>query len=438
MPKNVLTFKKGGVHPEDRKFLSNKKPIEILPVPKEVIVSLSQHLGAPAKALKAKGDTVVKGEKIGTASSFISAEVHSPVSGKIKEIKKVRLANSVNCDAYVIVTDESADDVTFDKVDWKSKSREDLLATIKDLGVVGMGGATFPAHVKFSIPKGKAAKYLVINGVECEPYLTSDHRTMLERAEGALEGIMIIAKVIDAKEIIVGVEQNKKDAIKHLKEVVKQNNYPITIQTLKMKYPQGDEKQLLKATINKEIPSGKLPLDIGAVVSNIGTCFAVYEACAFNKPLIERVVCVTGECINEPKNIVAPVGTKIGEIIDFCGGFKEEPDKIVSGGPMMGFAFHDLNTPIQKGTSGIISIKVENAKNESACISCGKCVQACPIGLMPTMMYRNIKNGHYEVALNKFSLMDCKECGCCAFVCPSHIPLVHTFKFGKKMARRKK
>jgi electron transport complex protein RnfC len=438
MPKNVLTFKRGGVHPEDRKFLSNKKAIETLPIPKEVIVSLSQHLGAPAKAIKSKGDLVVKGEKIGTASSFISAEVHSPVSGKIKEIKKVRLANSVNCDAYVIETDENAEEVTFEKTDWKAKSREDLLATIKDLGIVGMGGATFPAHVKFSIPKGKVAKSLVINGVECEPYLTSDHRTMLERAEGALEGVMIIAKVIDAKEIIVGIEKNKMDAVEHLKDIVKQNNYPIKIQPLKMKYPQGDEKQLLKATINKEIPSGKLPLDIGAVVSNIGTCYAVYEACVFNKPLIERVVCVTGECIAEPKNIVAPVGTKIGEIIDFCGGFKEEPDKIVSGGPMMGFAFHDLDTPIQKGTSGIISIKVENKAVETACISCGKCVQACPIGLMPTMMYRNIKNGNYDVVLNKYSLMDCKECGCCAFICPAHIPLVHTFKFGKKMARRKK
>jgi len=438
MPNDVLTFKRGGVHPEDRKYLSSKKAIEILPTPKEVIVSLSQHLGAPAKALKAKGDTVVKGEKIGTAASFISAEVHSPVNGTIKAIKKVTLANSVSCDAYVIEVDQDAPEVDFVKTEWKNKTREELLATIKDLGVVGMGGATFPAHVKFSIPKGKEAEYLVINGVECEPYLTSDHRTMLERAEGVVEGIMIIARVIDAKKIIVGIELNKMDAIIHLREVIEASGYPIQVQPLKMKYPQGDEKQLLSATIKKEIPSGKLPLDIGAVVSNVGTCFAVYEACAKNKPLFERIVSVTGECIKEPKNILAPIGTKIGELIDFCGGFKDEPDKIVSGGPMMGFSFYDLETPIQKGTSGVISIKIENVAPQTACISCGKCVQACPIGLMPTMMYRNINVGAYDVALNKFSLMDCKECGSCAFVCPAHIPLVHTFKFGKKMARRKK
>lgn len=436
MPNDVLTFLRGGVHPEDRKYLSSKKAIEVLPTPKEVIVSLSQHLGAPAKALKAKGDTVYKGEKIGTAASFISAEVHSPVNGKIKAINKVTLANSVSCDAYVIEVDQEAPEVDFVKTEWKNKTSEELLQTIKDLGVVGMGGATFPAHVKFSIPKGKEAKYLVINGVECEPYLTSDHRTMLERAEEVVEGIMIISKVIDAKEIIVGIELNKMDAIMHLRDVIKASGYPIHVQPLKMKYPQGDEKQLLSATINKEIPSGKLPLDIGAVVSNVGTCFAVYEACVKNKPLIERIVSVTGECIKEPKNVLAPIGTKIGELIDFCGGFKEEPDKIVSGGPMMGFSFYDLNTPIQKGSSGVISIKVENPAPQTACISCGKCVQACPIGLMPTMLYRNISSGIYDVALNRFSLMDCKECGCCAYVCPAHIPLVHTFKFGKKMARR--
>lgn len=438
MPKDVFTFKKGGVHPEDRKFLSNKKAIEILPTPKEVIVSLSQHLGAPAKAIKAKGDRVEKGEKIGTASSFISAEVHSPVSGTIKEIRKQTLSNSVCCDAYVIEVDNDCEEISYSKQDWKNKSKEELLATIKDLGIVGMGGATFPAHVKFMIPKGKCVDALVINGVECEPYLTSDHRVMLEKAEEAIEGIMIISKVIEAKRIIIGVEVNKMDAIDNLRKTIEKTGYPIEVKPLKMRYPQGDEKQLLKATINREIPSGKLPLDIGAVVSNIGTCNAVYEACVLNKPLFERVVCVSGECINEPKNVLAPIGTKIGELIEFCGGFKCEPDKIVSGGPMMGFSFFDLDTPIQKGTSGVLSIKIENEKPQTPCISCGKCVDACPIGLMPTMLYRNINTGHYDVAMNKYSLMDCKECGCCAYVCPAHLPLVHAMKLGKKMGRRKK
>ncbi|MGD1822625.1 MAG: electron transport complex subunit RsxC [Pleomorphochaeta sp.] len=438
MPKDVLTFKRGGVHPKDQKQFSKDKKLEKLPIPSLVVVSLSQHLGAPAKPLKKVGDAVLKGEKIGTASSFISAEVHSPVSGVIKKIIKQRLANSVVADAYIIEVDLDAEEIAFERVNYSSKTDEELLATIKDLGIVGLGGATFPSHVKFMIPKGKFVEYLVINGVECEPYLTSDYRTMLERSEEVLEGIMIAKRVSKAKEVIIGIEQNKMDAVEKLRSVIKEKNYPIKVQPLKMKYPQGDEKQLLKATINREIPSGKLPLDIGAVVANIGTCYAIYEAVALNKPLFERVVCVTGECVNEPKNLIVPIGTPISTLIDYCGGFKEDPDKVISGGPMMGFAFADLELPVLKGTSGVICIKENNKAIETACISCGKCVDACPIGLMPTMLYRNIKNGNYQVALDKYSLMDCKECGSCAYVCPAHIPLVHAFKTGKKLARRKK
>jgi len=438
MPNDVLTFKRGGVHPKDQKQFSSNKPLEKLPIPSLVVVSLSQHLGAPAKPLKKAGDAVLKGEKIGTASSFISAEVHSPVSGVIKKIVKQRLANSVVADAFIIEVDHEADDVNFEKVDYNSKSDEELLTTIKDLGIVGLGGATFPSHVKFMIPKGKFVEYLVINGVECEPYLTSDHRTMLERSEEVLEGIMIAKRVTKAKEVIIGIERNKMDAVDKLRSVIKEKNYPIKVQPLKMKYPQGDEKQLLKATINREIPSGKLPLDIGAVVANIGTCYSIYEACAFNKPLIDRIVCVTGECVKNPKNLIVPIGTPISTLIDYCGGFNEDPDKIISGGAMMGFAFASLDIPVLKGTSGVICIKEENKAQETACISCGKCVEVCPIGLMPTMLYRNINNGNYQVALDKYSLMDCKECGCCAYTCPAHIPLVHAFKTGKNLARRKK
>jgi len=438
MPKDVLTFKRGGVHPKDQKHFSNKKKLEKLPIPSLLVVSLSQHLGAPAKPLKKVGDSVKKGEKIGTASSFISAEVHSPVSGVIKKIIKQPLANSVVADAFLIEVDKDAEEVVFEKVDYSKKSEEELLNTIKDLGIVGLGGATFPSHVKFMIPKGKFVEYLVINGVECEPYLTSDHRTMLERSEEVLEGIMIAQRVTKAKNVIIGIEENKMDAVEKLRSIIKEKNFPIKVQPLKMRYPQGDEKQLLKATINREIPSGKLPLDIGAVVANIGTCFAIYEACAYNKPLIDRVVCISGECIKEPKNLIVPIGTPIKELIDYCGGFKEDPDKIISGGAMMGFAFSSLDIPVVKGTSGVISIKEENKAVETACISCGKCVEVCPIGLMPTMLYRNIKNGNYQMSLDKYSLMDCKECGCCSYTCPAHIPLVHYFKTGKKLARRKK
>ncbi len=433
----IPTFRKGGVHPDDKKVLSCGQAIEKLPVPSELIISLSQHLGAPAAPTKQKGDTVVRGEKIGTAAGFISADVHSPVSGTIKEIRRVTLANSVSCDAYVIIPDAQQPEDSYQRIDWQSQSPEELLTVVKDMGIVGMGGATFPAHVKLSVPKGKSVDALVINGVECEPYLTADHRVMLERTDGALAGIMIAARITDPKRIIVGIEMNKPDAIAKMKERIAALGYPIEVAALKMKYPQGDEKQLLKATIGKEIPSGKLPLDIGAVVCNIGTCYAIYEACAYHKPLMERVMSVTGECIAQPKNILAPIGTKVADLISFCGGFSSEPDKLVSGGPMMGFAFYDDQTPVAKGTSGILALPAAKEAVTTPCISCGRCVAACPMGLVPNKMYRNITHENYDAAM-KLGLMDCKECGCCAYVCPAHLPLVHGMKTGKKMGRKKK
>ncbi|MCK9599395.1 MAG: RnfABCDGE type electron transport complex subunit C, partial [Sphaerochaeta sp.] len=333
----VPTFSKGGVHPDDKKVFSRSQSIERLPMPSELIVALSQHLGAPAKALKAKGDTVRKGEKIGESAGFISADVHSPVNGVVKEIRRITLANSVQCDAFVIIPDAEQPDQKSEMLDWKGQSSAELLAKIKDLGIVGMGGATFPAHVKFTVPRDKKVEAFVVNGVECEPYLTADYRIMLEKGEEVLEGAMICAKIIGAQRIIVGIEMNKPDCIAHLKDIVKQKGYPIEIMGLKIKYPQGDEKQLLKATINREIPSGKLPLDVGAVVANIGTCNAVYEAIVLGKSLYERVISVTGECIAKPKNILAPIGTKVSDLLAFCDGFSSEPEKLVSGGPMMGF-----------------------------------------------------------------------------------------------------
>ena len=433
----VPTFSKGGVHPDDKKVFSRSQSIERLPMPSELIVALSQHLGAPAKAIKAKGDTVLKGEKIGESAGFISSDVHSPVSGVIKEIRRVTLANSVQCDAFVIVPDAEQPDQQSEKLDWKEQSSADLLAKIKDLGIVGMGGATFPAHVKFSVPRDKKVEAFVVNGVECEPYLTADYRIMLEKGEEALEGAMICAKITGAQRVIIGIELNKPDCIAHLNEIIKQKGYPIEIMGLKIKYPQGDEKQLLKATIHREIPSGKLPLDVGAVVANIGTCNAIYEAIVLGKSLYERVISVTGECIANPKNILAPVGTKVSDLLAFCGGFKSEPEKLVSGGPMMGFSFFDTETPITKGSSGLLALPPQKKVRTTACLNCGRCVAACPIGLMPAKLYRLINNGHYEEAMQT-SLMDCKECGCCSFVCPAHLPLVHTMKTGKKLGRKKK
>jgi Na+-translocating ferredoxin:NAD+ oxidoreductase subunit C len=433
----IPTFRKGGVHPNDKKVLSNGQAIERLPMPSELIVPLSQHLGAPASALKQKGDTVAMGEKIGQASSFISADIHSPVNGSIKEIRKVTLANSVVTDAFVIIPDSESPLLDWTEKEYDSLSAVELLALVKDMGVVGTGGATFPTHVKLSVPKGKSVDALVINGVECEPYLTADHRLMLEHTRQILRGIMIVSRMTSPKRIIIGVERNKPDAIETLRQEIAHNGYPIAVVPLKVKYPQGDEKQLLKATINREIPSGKLPLDVGAVVVNVGTVFAIYEAVALRKPLVERIVTVSGEAVSHPKNIKAPIGTKVADLLAFCGGCAQEPEKFISGGPMMGFAFFDDQVPITKGTSGILALLpvTKEKPTVSPCISCGRCVAVCPMGLQPTRLYRLIENRNYEGAM-KMNLMDCKECGCCAYTCPAHLPLVHGMKIGKKLGRK--
>ncbi len=431
------TFKKGGVHPADKKEISKGKPIEVLPMPKELLVSLSQHLGAPAKALKAKGEHVERGERIGEAAGFISADVHSPATGTIVDIKPVRLASGVLCDAFVIQPDEVQPAWPSEKYDWKSQEPSELLMQVKNYGIVGMGGATFPAHVKLNVPMDRLVEAVVVNGVECEPYLTADYRIEMEKATEAIEGALIAQKITHAKRVIIGIELNKPDAIAHFKEIVEKEGLCVEVMGLKMKYPQGDEKQLLKATLGREIPSGKLPLDVGAVVCNMGTCYALYQAIVLHRPLVERVVSVTGECIKEPKNLLCPIGTKVSDLLTFCGGCSQEPEKLVSGGPMMGFSFFSMDTPVCKGTSGILALAPAKEIRQTACLNCGKCVSHCPIGLMPNKLYRLITHAQYAKAMEN-DLMDCKECGCCSYSCPAGLPLVQAMKTGKKLGRKKK
>ena len=425
------------MHPDDKKRLSKDKAIEVLPMPSELVVSMSQHLGAPAVPAKKKGDEVRRGEVIGTAASYVSADVHSPVDGTVVDIRRVRVAAGAVADAIVIKPAEVQETSFAEEFGWQSQSPEDLLKTVRSMGIVGMGGATFPTDVKLNVPMGKKVDALIINGVECEPYLTSDYRLMMEKADGLLEGAMAAARIASPERIYIGIEANKPDAADHIEARIREHGYPIEVIRLRVRYPQGDEKQLIQAVLGREVPSGKLPLDVGAIVMNASTAYAVYEAVRFHKPLIERICTVSGESVNEPKNVLAPIGTKFSDLIAFCGGERPDLVSIVAGGPMMGFAIADPDTPMVKGSGGLLLLPRMYEEASFPCVLCGKCVQHCPMGLQPNLMFRNIKYGNYQVAVD-LGLMDCKECGCCAYTCPSQLPLVQGFKLGKKMARRLK
>ena len=417
------------------KDLSKNKTIERLPYPEELVVSLSQHIGAPAKAVVNAGDRVEMGQLIGEPASFVSAAVHSPVRGSVKEIRKTTLASGAVADAVVIVPESEQPELFTERFDWKNQSREELSSLVRESGIVGMGGATFPTSVKFAVGERKV-EYLVINAVECEPYLTCDYRLMLERPEGIIEGAQVAAKILNPDNVIIAVEENKEDAALVLENKAKEMGFNVTVALMKMKYPQGDEKQLLYALTKRQIPSGKLPLDIGCIVCSTSSIYALYEAAVFHKPVFERVVTVTGEAIAEPKNLIVPVGTSFRKLFEYCHGDETKCDEFIAGGPMMGFSFPSLDTPTVKGNNGLLCIKKFEEKS-FPCMHCGKCAQHCPMGLTPNNMYRLITHGLYKEAMD-IGLMDCKECGCCAYSCPSQLRLVQTFRLGKKMGRNAK
>lgn len=424
----------GGIHPPENK-LSKAEAVVRMPLPETVSVPLSQHIGAPATPEVAKGDKVLVGQLIGSAAGFVSSNIHSPVSGTVVSvdalpdaggIRKPSVTIKVEGDEWMPEIDRSEALITECTL-----APDEIIKKIAAAGVVGMGGATFPTQVKLSIPPGKKADDLIINGVECEPYLTADHRLMLERGEELLAGVRILARALGVKKSYIGIENNKPDAIEHLRKL--SAGYPeIIIVPLKVQYPQGGEKQLIDAVLRREVPSGGLPIDVGVVVQNVGTALAVYEAVQKNKPLVERIVTVTGKALPRPMNVLARVGTPLDKLIEFCGGMPEDTGKVVSGGPMMGRAVANLESVVTKGTSGVLLFKRNEAarKQAGSCIKCAKCVGVCPMGLEPYMLYK-LGTRNMFAEMEAYYATDCIECGSCSYTCPSALPLLDYIRLGK-------
>lgn len=430
----LKTFNKGGVHPNELK-LTNNSVISSIELPKQACILLNQNLGSPSVAVVNKGDYVKVGQLIAQGQSFISSNIHSPFSGKISKIdlvndtsgyKKNAIFIDIEGDEWLSEIDRSNEIIRNINVE-----KEEIISIIKDKGIVGLGGATFPTHVKYMIPKDKKAEYLIINAVECEPMLTSDHRLMLEKGEETLIGVKILMKALGVNKALIGIEANKMDAYNHLK-TLSQKFEGIEVHALKVMYPQGAEKQLINALLNREVPSGKLPIEVGCVVNNFGTAYAVYEAVQKNKPLIERVVTVTGIQLKNPSNFMCRIGTPIISLINQAGGIPQNTGKIINGGPMMGKALQSTEMYVTKGTSGIILFP-DNLANRAElynCIRCSRCANACPMGLEPYLLALQSENSDWDSA-EKDKLMDCIECGSCQFICPSARPLLDNLRLGK-------
>lgn len=430
----LKTFKKGGVHPPGNK-LSAHQPVQASPLPKTATILLSQHMGAPAKALVAKGDTVKTGQLIAKGEGFLTANVHASVTGKVAKIDEVQDASGYKRQAVFVETEEEEwmpgiiTDTTLDKS--IRFDGPEIVSKIADAGIVGLGGATFPSHVKLTVPRGKKAEYLIVNGVECEPYLTADHALMLEKGEEILVGIQLLKKALNVTQAHIGIENNKPDAVAHMKTLAASYE-GIAVHALKVKYPQGGEKQLIKAITGREVPSGGLPVDVGCVVFNVGTVFSVYEAVQKNKPLVERVVTVTGVQVKKPVNLRVRIGTPVTSLIEQAGGLPEKTGKIIMGGPMMGKALGSAEVPVVKGTSGILLLPDTASERlpVQPCIRCAKCVSVCPMGLEPYLLMPLSQQKNYE-RLEAEHIMDCIECGSCSYTCPASRPLLDFIRLGK-------
>ncbi len=434
----MKTFKIGGIHSNDHKLNAEDKSLN-MGLPTQGIVFVTQHLGAPSECIVAKGDKVKVGQLLTKNESFIGSNVHSPFSGTVNKIDTFLDASGYRKEAIVI---DVEGDEWLDTIDRSEDikreitlTKEEIIAKVKEMGIVGLGGACFPTQVKLMVPEGKTAEYLIINGVECEPYLTDDYRLMLERGEQCLIGISALRKALGVKTAYVGIESNKPKAIEHLTTLAK-NFEGIAIVPLQVKYPQGAEKQLINAITGREVPSGKLPIDAGCVVCNIGTSYAVYEAVQKNKPLIERMVTVTGLHVNKVANFNVRIGTPIAMLLEAAGGIPANTGKVISGGPMMGKALLSLDTAVVKGMSALLLMDESDAHRGEPenCIRCAKCVKACPMGLEPYLLSALVENDLFERLENE-NIMDCIECGCCLYSCPSYRPLLDCLRVGKFQVR---
>lgn len=450
---NAVSFPRG-IHPREGKEFSEKRSIEILPAPKELRISLSQHIGAPTVPCVQPREALTYGQKIGEAKGFVSSAIFAPLPGTMKRMGSVTLPNGRRVPAII----ETVEAEGFDAAELFNRMKnlreftldeftsEEILEKIMNAGLVGQGGAAFPTHVKLSRNKEKPVDALLINGCECEPYLTADHRLMLETPDSVIAGAQFAAKALGATQISLCVETNKPDAIQKLADALRRwndrkeaNAADIQIQPMKTKYPQGGEKQLIYAALRRKVPLGKLPMDIGAAVVNVGTAVSIAMATLFDAPLTHRVVTVTGGGINRPANLFVPIGTPISLLIEHCGGLKENARRVLLGGPMMGFAVGSLDVPVTKGTSGITvfsSDEVDRAK-ETNCIRCGRCVSACPMRLIPSRLMLASRAKNWD-AFREYHPTACIECGCCSFSCPAKIPIIQLIRVGKmELARQK-
>ena len=429
----------GGIHPFEGKELSKDKPIKAVLPKGELVYPLSQHIGAPAAAIVQKGDHVLQGQKIAEASGFVSAPIYATVSGTVKAIEPRRVVTGDGVMSIVIENDGLYEEVEYPKhKPYEELSKEEIVAIVKEAGIVGMGGAGFPTFIKLSPKEPEKIDYIIANCAECEPYLTSDYRRMLEEPEKLIGGLKIILRLFDHAKGILAVEENKPDAIALLKKLTK-DEPDIMVTPLKTKYPQGSERSIIYATTGRAINSSMLPADAGCIVDNVDTIVAIYHAVIEGKPLMHRIVTVTGDAVKDPRNFIVRIGTMYDELIEEAGGFLEEPVKVVSGGPMMGFALFDLHVPTTKTASALLCLTKDDVSEaeETACIKCGRCVEVCPQRLVPNKLMMTSIHGDSEAFL-KLEGLECVECGCCSYVCPAKKPLTQSIKSMRKMELAKK